>query len=482
MLAVRLVWLRNDLRLHDHEALADAARDADQLIPLYCFDPRQFGETRYGFDKTGPHRALFLLESLEDLRQSLQAKGLDLVVRRGKPEEVISELVREHGVEAVHFHHGAMSEETDVEKAVEESLEGMDVRLETHWGHTLYHIDDIPFSIDDIPDVFGSFRRGVERQSSVRDLIPTPKDLAPLPEDLDAGAMPSLADLGFETPEREERAAIRFHGGETRALERLNDYVWTRDRLKAYKATRNGLLGEDYSSKFSPWLAHGCLSPRKIYREVKWYEGERVKNKSTYWMVFEIIWRDFFRFIGLRYGDRLFATSGPLGRDVRWSNDREAFERWASGTTGFPFIDANMREMNRTGFMSNRGRQNVASFLTRNLQIDWRLGAAYFETMLVDYDVTSNWGNWAYNAGIGHDPRNRYFNILSQAQRYDAEAEYVKHWLPELRALPPKLAQAPFTMSPMEEEMYGVTLGEDYPKPMIDLEASYQRLRREKNG
>ena len=475
---VRLLWLRNDLRLHDHEALAEAAEGAGRLIPLYCFDPRHFTETDYGFDKTGPHRALFLLESLESLRRSLRERGSDLVVRRGKPEDVIPELVHAHDAEAVHFHEEAMSEETDVEDAVERALTGTDVRVETHWGHTLYHIDDVPFALDRLPDVFSSFRRGVERQSDVRDLVPTPDVLPPLPDGMDVGAIPSLADLGFETPEEEERAAIRFHGGETRALERLEDYVWTRDRLKAYKATRNGLLGEDYSSKFSPWLAHGCLSPRKIYHEVKRYERERVKNKSTYWMTFELIWRDFFRFVGVKYGDKLFAASGPLGEDVRWNRDEELFWRWAGGTTGIPFIDANMREMNRTGFMSNRGRQNVASFLTKNLRIDWRLGAAYFEAMLVDYDVTSNWGNWAYGAGVGHDPRDRYFNIGSQAERYDGEAEYVKHWLPELRALPPKLAHAPFTMTPMEREMYGVALGEDYPEPVVDLEASYERLRK----
>jgi deoxyribodipyrimidine photo-lyase len=139
-----------------------------------------------------------------------------------------------------------------------------------------------------------------------------------------------------------------------------------------------------------------------------------------------------------------------------------------------------MRELNRTGFMSNRGRQNVASFLAKNLNLDWRLGASYFESRLVDYDVTSNWGNWAYNAGVGNDPRDRYFNILSQAKRYDEGGDYVKHWLPELRNVPGNMVHAPYEMSEGEQRDYGVVIGDDYPAPMIDLEASYERIRSER--
>jgi len=270
---------------------------------------------------------------------------------------------------------------------------------------------------------------------------------------------------------------LPFRGGETTGIDRLDAYFWQQNRLKDYKKTRNGLLGADYSSKFSAWLAHGCLSPRTIYEEVKAYEDECVSNQSTYWLVFELVWRDFFRFIGRKYGDRLFYASGPMDVNIDWDHDDEAFERWASGTTGFPFIDANMRELNRTGFMSNRGRQNVASFLAKNLNLDWRLGASYFESQLVDYDVTSNWGNWAYNAGVGNDPRDRYFNILSQAKRYDGDGQYVKHWLPELSNVPDNMVHAPYELSESEQRDYGVVIGDDYPAPTIDLEASYDRIR-----
>ena len=467
-----VVWFRNDLRLRDHEALAAAARTSDRVVPVYCFDPRHYRRTRWGTAKTGALRAQFLIESVADLRKGLRALGTDLVVRLGEPEAVLPDLVQQVGAGAVHVHREVTAEEVEVERAVERALAETGIPVQSFWGHTLYHVDDIPFGRDEIPDVYTSFRKRVERRSTVRPALPRPERLAALPDDLDVGALPAVEDLGLEPRRIDVRAVLPFEGGATAGLDRMNTYIWEQDLLRHYKETRNGLLGADYSSKLSPWLAHGCLSPRTVYEQVKAYEEERVKNQSTYWFIVELIWRDFFRFAGWKAGDRLFHASGPLQREVAWKDDEAAFRRWASGTTGIPFVDANMRELNASGFMSNRGRQNVASFLAKNLRLDWRRGAAYFEARLVDYDVTSNWGNWAYVAGVGHDPRDRTFDVASQAQRYDEEGTYVKHWLPSLRDVPRTLIHEPHTMSPMEQQMYGVTIGEDYPAPMIDLEAS----------
>jgi deoxyribodipyrimidine photo-lyase len=193
--------------------------------------------------------------------------------------------------------------------------------------------------------------------------------------------------------------------------------------------------------------------------------------------VFELIWRDYFRFYGVQHGDRLFHLGGPQQKDKAWVEDADRFWAWAEGRTGVPLCDANMVELNETGFMSNRGRQNVASFLAQNLQHDWRAGAAYLERMLADYDVTSNWGNWTYVAGVGPDPRDRYFHLAFQTRKYDEQAAYIKHWLPELAPLPAPLAREPYRMTAMDQQMHGVTLGEDYPAPVVDLEASYERLR-----
>ena len=220
----------------------------------------------------------------------------------------------------------------------------------------------------------------------------------------------------------------------------------------------------------------GCLSPRTVYQEVSRYENERVANEDTYWLIFELLWRDFFQFQFRKHGADFFSATGI--RDVKkdWRRDREAFGRWADGETGVPFVDANMRELNRTGYMSNRGRQNVASFLADALRLDWRWGAAYFEERLIDYDVASNWGNWAYQAGVGNDSRDNYFNVLSQAEYYDSNADYVTTWLPELDGLPAEYAHRPWRLSDRQQTDYGVELGVDYPRPMLNIEARYGEL------
>lgn len=238
------------------------------------------------------------------------------------------------------------------------------------------------------------------------------------------------------------RGVLAFKGGETAALARLQHYFWGSKALSEYKLTRNRLLGADYSSKFSPWLSFGNISPRYIAAMVKRYEAEHGANDSTYWLLFELLWRDFFRFASIGWGKRLFRIYGPRGEAAgtasgetkKWLQDYRLFKAWASGKTGWPFVDANMRELLLTGFMSNRGRQNVASFLTKDMDIDWRIGAEWFEALLVDHDPCSNYGNWQYSSGVGSDPReDRYFLIPKQAKDYDGRGDYMRHWLPELQ-------------------------------------------------
>ena len=212
--------------------------------------------------------------------------------------------------------------------------------------------------------------------------------------------MPELRSL-VETKDyqEDERSAFPFTGGENSGLERLEYFLWSSDCVAKYKETRNGLLGKDYSTKFSPWLAAGCLSPRQIFWEIKKYEEKRVANQSTYWVIFELLWRDYFRLVCYKYGDSVFLETGIMNKRLAWSQDKGKFEAWREGRTGVPFVDANMRELSRTGWMSNRGRQNVASFLVKDLGLDWRLGAEWFESQLLDHDVCSNYGNWNYAAG-----------------------------------------------------------------------------------
>ena len=196
-----------------------------------------------------------------------------------------------------------------------------------------------------------------------------------------------------------------------------------------YKKTRNGLIGTNYSSKLSAWLANGCISAKAIYHEVKKYEKAITKNDSTYWLIFELIWRDYFKYISLKHQNNIFKIGGIKHRNYDWENHPKYVNAWIAGNTGKSFVDANIRELNETGWMSNRGRQNVASFFAKDWKLDWRIGAAYFESMLIDYDVHSNYGNWMYVAGVGNDPRDRKFNVELQAERYDPKHKFQQAWL-----------------------------------------------------
>ena len=240
-----------------------------------------------------------------------------------------------------------------------------------------------------------------------------------------------MSALGLENVTIDSRAVLQFKGGESEAIQRLKYYFFETKAISRYKETRNGMIGADYSSKFSAWLALGCVSPRFIYQELKKYETQFGANESTYWLVFELLWRDYFRFMMKKHQIKLFQRSGIRNKELASEKtDWKLLECWMNGQTGNDFVDANMLELKRTGFMSNRGRQNVASYLCHYLNFDWRYGAAYFEQQLIDYDVCSNWGNWAYLAGVGNDSRgNRYFNIEKKAIDYDKDKSFRKLWL-----------------------------------------------------
>ncbi|XP_059459906.1 cryptochrome DASH, chloroplastic/mitochondrial isoform X1 [Corylus avellana] len=447
-LGTAVVWFRNDLRVLDNEALYKAWVSSEMVLPVYCVDPRLFGTTYYfGFPKTGELRAQFLVESLADLKKNLIKRGLNLLIRHGKPEEILPSLAEAVGAHTVYAHKETCSEELNVERLVSKALRQVvlqqslgsskthNPKLQLIWGTTMYHIDDLPFDPCCLPDVYTQFRKSVEAKCAIRGCIKTPTFLGPPPSVSDWGCVPSVDQLGVHS--HNVSKGMKFVGGESAALGRVNEYFWKKDLLRIYKETRNGMLGPDYSTKFSPWLASGSLSPRLIHEEVKRYEQERQANDSTYWVLFELIWRDYFRFLSVKYGNSLFHIGGPRKVEHEWSQDKDLFESWRDGRTGYPLIDANMKELSTTGFMSNRGRQIVCSFLVRDMGIDWRMGAEWFETCLLDYDPCSNYGNWTYGAGVGNDPReDRYFSIPKQAQTYDPEGEYVAYWLPQLRALP----------------------------------------------
>ena len=424
-----LVWFKNDLRLHDNETLLRAMQENDRIVPVYCFDDDHFKTTKLGLQKTGVFRAQFLLESLLCLDRNLRERGSGLIVVEGKPSEQLSMLAREFTAQQVYAMEEVAIEELRTQQLVEAALQEIDCKFTTCNTATLYEEHELPFSPAQLPDVFTVFRKRVESESAVRqsriapEIISSP-EIGPI-------KLPKLNELGLAHDTIDDRAAIKFQGGENAGLERLHYYLFGTGAVSTYKLTRNGMCGSDYSSKFSAWLSLGCLSAREIVAQLKTYEAERGSNESTYWLFFELLWRDYFRWMMRKYGNRLFLLNGLKNTTQQTGKHNAArFEQWKNGKTGNDFVDANMQELKRTGFMSNRGRQNVASYLCNDLQLDWRYGAAYFEQQLIDYDVCSNWGNWAYVAGVGNDPRGkRIFNIEKQAADYDSDRRFRNLWL-----------------------------------------------------
>lgn len=422
-----IVWFKNDLRIADNLSLQKAIAENESVIGVYCFEPKQYETTKFGFKKTAHFRAQFTIDSVIELRENLANLGITLLVYYNDPANVIPNLIDPTIPTTVYFQTEWTSEEIAVIEEVKQKC-SRSVSFLSTYNQLLFPPESIPFSIAEVPGVFTQFRIACEKKV----VVPKIGRLGAMPESNKLNVLtriPTLATLGFSAYEQDQRTAFPFRGGENQAKARLQDYLWNTKKISQYKLTRNGLIGTDYSSKFSPWLANGCLSPKTIYWEIKRYESEIEANESTYWLLFELIWRDYFKYISLRYGDAIFKIGGILNKNYHWSKDSKIIQQWINGTTAETFVNANMLELQQTGWMSNRGRQNVASYFAKTLLLDWRIGAAYFESMLLDYDVHSNYGNWMYVSGVGNDPRDRKFNVALQAKQYDKHSKFQQMWL-----------------------------------------------------
>ncbi|WP_370871233.1 DASH family cryptochrome [Hydrogenophaga sp.] len=427
-----LFCFRQDLRLHDQPALClatDMARERGAaLLPVVVRAP-DGEQTPWGFARVGLHRRRFLADTLEDLRPQLTGRGSGLLEAKGDPVTVLLALAAATGADTL------VVEAIDApeEQAAVDALRAGGLTVHTVWQSNLLHPDDLPWAPEAVPEVFTAFRQGVERAAvPVRPTLPAPDELPPWPLHVPRPAPAVEMGKGLRPDPRSAFPYAEPHcrGGETAALAHLRRYL-ARGLPHHYKATRNGLMGLDYSSKWSPWLATGALSPRTAIEAMRAFEAEQGASESSYWLWFELLWRDHFRFMHRRFGRALFRARGlsdrPEHRAVR--HDAAAFERWCTGRTGQALVDAGMRELAATGYLSNRMRQVVASHLVHELACDWRAGAAWFESQLVDFDVYSNQGNWAYIAGRGTDPRGgRRFDVEHQARTHDPDGAYRRLW------------------------------------------------------
>jgi len=438
-----LYWFRNDLRLADNPAFSKACLAADQIVPIYIHDVAQTILTPWGFDRLSTHRQHFLSSALTGLAEKLTAAGSALIVLQGDPTEILTKLSKQLGHAEIYCESIAAPEE----QSVVAQLRQQGLQLKEYWGSSMLGLDTLPFAIDKLADTFSTFRDQIEKKGlRARRVYPTPQAIPPLPESFHIQTPQAAQRSEAHLPQSLDQYplaiasfpyhATEFFGAEQAAQQHLEKY-FSSTLPHTYKETRNLLTGTDYSTKFSPWLALGALSAPVIVQALNAFEAKYGASKSSYWIWFELLWRDYFRLLHLKYGKKLYRKQGLASQESsasQYANKNpskrnEHFQRWCAGNTGEPLIDAAMHELQATGYLSNRLRQVVASYLIYDLAGDWRAGAAWFEKQLLDYDVYSNQGNWLYIAGLGTDPRGgRQFNPHKQTQDHDPKGTYRTSW------------------------------------------------------
>lgn len=465
-------WFRRDLRLRDNPALAAAAaRSNGHVIPIFILDDAILHAPR-----TGAARIAFMLDALRDLDASLRARGSRLVVRHGRTLDVIRDLVREAGAAGVAWNRDYTPFARRRDTQIEALLRDLNVETLIAEDAVILGPDDVRTSDGRPYTVYTPYWRRwralvEQRRAEWLDEV-DPPPLRPVPESVADLTIPDAADLGVTVTQRIPP------GGETPGNARLAAFVdLTAEHSIAGYAEGRNLLAEPATSRLSPYLRFGCVAPRAALRAAlrlldavsDEQDAERIARSIETW-IGELAWRDFYYQILWHYPHVLRRSFKPQYDALAWENDPALFDAWKEGRTGYPIVDAAMRQLNQEAWMHNRARMIVASFLTKDLLIDWRWGERYFMQQLVDGDHAANNGGWQWSAGTGTDaqPYFRVFNPVSQGQKFDPRGEYVRRYLPELAQVPDRYIHAPWMMPRAEQQRCGVVIGCDYPAPIVN--------------
>ncbi|MFB6203902.1 MAG: deoxyribodipyrimidine photo-lyase [Candidatus Nanohaloarchaea archaeon] len=445
-----IVWIRRSMRQRDNTALVEASKEHEEIIPFYVVDDEYFSGETLGYP-----RVKFWRESLKELKQSMKEDGKDLVVRKGKPIEELERIVDEADADAVHFNrdYSPYSRERD------SKVRGMEVEVKDFKDIVLHEKEEILTNSGDPYKVYSYYRdKWFEREK------PRPRDPESytVPEK-DSDPIPSLEELGFENPGMDV-----WKGGREEGLERLEAF---KDRIWDYGENRD-LPADDSTSKLSPHLKFGTVSVREAY-----WTAERIKARNPdsdtsgikTWQE-ELAWRDFYFQVMWNYP---YCVEKPFLRQyesIEWNCPDRKWQKFIEGRTGFPFVDAGMRQLRSTGWMHNRLRMVVTSFAAKDLHADWKRLHRYFKKMFVDAELASMIGGiqWAYSIGTDAQPYFRVFNPWTQGEKFDPDGEYIREWVEELREVPDQYIHEPHKMPESVQQDSGCVIGEDYPRPILD--------------
>jgi deoxyribodipyrimidine photo-lyase len=445
-----VVLFTGDLRVHDNQALAAAVAECELVVPAFVLD-----EHLLGVVGANANRLTFLLECLRDLDDALRARGARLVVKRGEPVAETIKLARRFKARSIHVGEDRTPYARERHERLAKACEEERIGLHSHLGSSVVAPGALTPTGGSHYRVFTPYWRAW-RALPVRPAAPTPRQVHP-PDGLPAPRLPALRSLTSAKPSPE-----LTKGGESEARRRLAG--WVRGGLSHYGSTHDDLAAED-TSRLSPFLHFGCISPRTVLERC----DDRPGGEE---FIRQLCWRDFHRQVLADRPDLPRADYRPRGD--RWRRSPKDADAWREGLTGYPIVDAGMRQLAREGFMHNRARMVVASFLTKTLYIDWRRGAAHFASLLLDADVANNVGNWQWVAGTGNDTRpNRVLNPLRQAERFDRQGDYVRRYVPELADVEGRAVHQPWLLSAAERRALG------YPAPIVDhAEAARELLAR----
>jgi deoxyribodipyrimidine photo-lyase len=428
-----VVWFRRDLRLADNPAWAAATKNHEQVTALFVIDPKLW-------DRCHPRRITALIGHLQALDAGLQERGGRLRIELGEPIETVERVVKEIGAERIYLNR-------DVSPFARRRDESLRQPTEAYWGGYVHEVGSILTGDGKPYLVFTPFYRAWGQTS----IVDWPASGAAL---VSGEVGSGLASAGLPSAPTAEVA------GEEGAQQRLQEAL---NRVERYQDERDR-PDLDSASGLSVDLKWGTLSPRQVVAEV----GTATASRGA--LVRQLAWREFYAQLLWAYPHTVDGALRPSYNNIDWNNDPGEFQAWKEGLTGYPIVDAGMRQLISTGLMHNRVRLITASFLVKDLLIDWRWGEKWFRRLLADGDTPQNVGNWQWVAGTGADaaPYFRIFNPVSQGRRFDPEGEYVRRWVPELGALPAPVIHAPWEASPLELAAVGIELGTTYPQPIVD--------------
>lgn len=407
-----MFWFRQDLRLSDQAMTVDFERSQ-------CLFYYSLYDDNSALAPLPPSRLRkeFIQQCLTDLETGLQKHDLKIQISELNPLEEIPLICRQENIQTVYCNRGFSRYEHRLQKRLEQQLQYIGVSLEVLDSE---RFPWLPQQLLNPKSIFTDYRQRMELRLSQG-----------IPISCKSLLEPDLKHKDNALNSGEHISANALRGGESEAYWRIQNFVRKGGGIESYIDTRNGMLGYEYSSLLSPYLAHGCCTAAQVYEAVKNFESEHGATKSSYWLIFELLWRSYFKWIGEMHGHRIFLAAGYNGKiGVKGRRDKVRFMEWVLGVTNEPLVNACMKELSNTGYMGNRARQIAASYLIHDLEVDWTWGARYFEHMLLDYDACSNYGNWAYLAGVGSDARqSRRFNPIVQQEKYDPDRLYMNYWM-----------------------------------------------------